>query len=73
LIDALDDAEFGRPEELLMQACETVYPEDPEFAYKFLDKRKVTTKKVKQWRKMAETYDADTVLTTVFDCLHVPQ
>lgn len=73
LMDALDDAEFGKPEELLMQACETVYPEDPEFAYKFLDKRKITTKKVKQWRKMAETYDADTVLTTVFDCLHIPQ
>ena len=73
LLDALDDAEFGLPDELLMQVSESVYPEDPDMALKFLNKRKINNKKINQWRKMAETYDAATVLATIFDQLHMPQ
>jgi acetylornithine deacetylase/succinyl-diaminopimelate desuccinylase-like protein len=73
LLDALDDAEFGQPDELLMQVGESVYPEDPYMAVKFLSKRKITAKKIKQWRKMVDTYDSATVLATIFDQLHVPQ
>ncbi len=72
LLDALDDAEFGQPDELLNQVSESVYPEDPYMALRFLDRRKITTKRIMQWRKMADTYDAATVLATVFDMIHKP-
>lgn len=73
LQDALTDAEFGWPDELLWLAAESVYPEDPEFALKFLDKKKITPKAIKRWQALAETHDMDSVLCTVFDTLHMPQ
>ena len=73
LQDALTDAEFGWPDELLWLAAESVYPEDPEFALKFLDKKKCTPKAIKRWQELAETHDMDSVLATVFDTLHMPQ
>lgn len=73
LQDALTDAEFGWPDELLYMAAESVYPEDPEFAMKFLDKKKCTPKAIKRWQALAETHDMDSVLCTVFDTLHMPQ
>jgi hypothetical protein len=50
-----------------------VYPEDPEFAVKFLNKKKITPKHIKRWQTLAETHDMDSVLMTVFDTLHMPQ
>jgi hypothetical protein len=73
LQDALTDAEFGWPDELLWMAAESVYPEDPEFALKFLDKKKITPKMVKRWQQLAEAHDMDSVLAIVFDTLHMPQ
>jgi len=71
--DALVDAEFGMPEDLLMLAAESVYPEDPKFALKFMNKRKLTKKFIKLMQEQIKTYDADTVLCTIFDKLHIPQ
>jgi hypothetical protein len=73
LQDALTDAEFGWPDELLWMAAESVYPEDPEFALKFLDKKKCTPKAIKRWQQLAEAHDMDSVLAIVFDTLHMPQ
>jgi hypothetical protein len=47
-----------------------VYPEDPVFAIKFLSKRKLTDDLLEEAKQMARSYDAPTVLCTLFDAIH---
>jgi hypothetical protein len=47
-----------------------VYAEDPEFAIRFLDKRKLTDDLLEEAKQMARAYDASTVLCTLFDAIH---
>jgi hypothetical protein len=47
-----------------------VYPDDPLFAVKFLDKRRLTDDLLEEAKQMARAYGADTVLCTLFDAIH---
>ena len=70
LYEALYDAEFGKPHELLYMIGEAVYPEDPEMAVKHMDKRLIDHKLVDRAMYMAKSVDVDTVLCTLFEMLH---
>jgi hypothetical protein len=70
LYDALYDAEFGKPHDLLYMIAECVYPEDPEIAVKHMDKRLLSDKVYDEAMSMARSVDVDTVLCTLFDMLH---
>ncbi len=70
LQDALYDARAGLYEDLLEYIAEEVYPEDPEMALKFLDKRRLTDDLIEEALQNARTYDAPTVLCTLFDAIH---
>ena len=70
LYDCLYDAQVGQFDELIDYIAESVYPEDPVFAVKFLDKRKLTDDLLEEAKQMARAYDASTVLCTLFDAIH---
>ena len=70
LYDCLYDAQVGYYDDLIDYIAEVVYPEDPVFAVKFLDKRKLTDDLLEEAKQMARTYDASTVLCTLFDAIH---
>jgi hypothetical protein len=70
LFDALYDAQAGYYVDLIEYIAESVYPEDPMFAVKFLDKRKLTDDLLEEAKQMARAYDASTVLCTLFDAIH---
>lgn len=70
LFDALYDAQAGHYDDLLDMIAECVYPEDPEMAVKFLNKRKLTDDLLEEAKQMARAYDSATVLCTLFDNIH---
>jgi hypothetical protein len=70
LFDALYDAQAGYYDDLIDMIAECVYPEDPLFAVKFLDKRRLTDDLLEEAKQMARAYGADTVLCTLFDAIH---
>jgi hypothetical protein len=70
LFDALYDAQAGYKDDLLDMIAECVYPEDPEMAVKFLNKRKLTDDLLEEAKQMARAYDSATVLCTLFDNIH---
>jgi hypothetical protein len=67
---ALHDAKEGYYDELFYLVAESVYPEDPELAVKFLDAKRLTDDLIDKLMDLSETYDADTLLCTVFDTLY---
>ena len=69
--EALYDAMSGYTEWLTDLICESVYPEDPEMAERFIDQRKLASPKVlEQHLKQLNTYDAGTVLASLFDSVY---
>ena len=70
LFDALYDAQAGYKDDLIEMIAECVYAEDPDFAIKFLNKRKLTDDLIEEAKQMARAYDASTVLCTLFDAIH---
>ena len=70
LLDALVDALEGSYDFLLELISEEVYPEDPLIAKRFLSRRLLTKELLQEAITMAETYDASTVLCTLFDAIH---
>lgn len=70
LFDALYDAQAGYYDDLINMIAESVYPEDPVFAVKFLDKRRLTDDLLEEAKQMARAYDSDAVLCTLFDAIH---
>jgi hypothetical protein len=70
LFDALYDAQAGYADDLINMIAECVYPEDPDMAVKFLNKRKLTDDILEEAKQMARAYDASTVLCTLFDAIH---
>lgn len=70
LFDALYDAQAGYYDDLINMIAESVYPEDPVFAVKFLDKRRLTDDILEEAKQMARAYDSDAVLCTLFDAIH---
>jgi hypothetical protein len=70
LFDALYDAEFGKPYDLLYMIGESVYPENPDMAVKHMDSRLLTPKLLEDAMDMTRAVDVDTVLCTLFELLH---
>ena len=70
LLDGLYDAMVGHYDFLLEQISEAVYPEQPDLALRFLDRRLLTDDLLQEALIQARTYDAATVLCTLFDAIH---
>ena len=70
LFDALYDAQAGYKDDLIDMIAGCVYAEDPEFAVRFLDKRKLTDDLLEEAKQMARAYDSTTVLCTLFDSIY---
>ena len=67
---ALHDARQGYVDELFYLVGESVWPEDPEMAVKFLDAKLLTDDLIDKFMDLSKTYDANTLLCTVFDTLY---
>jgi len=67
---ALHDARQGYTDELFYLVGESVYPEDPDLAVKFLDAKLLTDDVIDKLMDLTKTYDANTLLCTVFDTLY---
>lgn len=67
---ALYDAKMGMPEDLLDLVAMSVYPEDPDLALRHLNAKRLTEKLCDEFKEMAKSFDAPTVLATVFDALY---
>ena len=70
LLDALYDAMAGSYDFLLEQISEAVYPEQPDLALRFLNRRLLTDALLQDAVTQARTYDSATVLCTLFDAIH---
>jgi len=70
LEDAIYDAYAGQVTCLLEMIAESVYPEDPDMAMRFLNRRMLTEDLLDEAMRMSRTYDATTVLCTLFDAIH---
>lgn len=70
LEDAIYDAYVGQVNCLLEMIAESVYPEDPDMAMRFLNRKMLTEDLLDEAMRMSRTYDADTVLCTLFDAIH---
>ena len=70
LQDAIYDAHAGQYTCLLEMIAENVYPEDPDMALRFLNRRMLTEDVLDEAMRMSHTYDAGTVLCTLFDAIH---
>ena len=70
LLDAIYDAMAGSYDFLLEQISEAVYPEQPDLALRFLNRRLLTDELLQEALIQARTYDAPTVLCTLFDAIH---
>ena len=69
--EALYDAMSGYTEWLTDLICESVYPEDPEMAERFIDKRKLASPTLlSEHLRTLNTYDAGTVLASLFDSVY---
>ena len=67
LRDAIYDAMAGNKQWLVELLAETVYPEDPEMAEMFIDRRKLDGHVLAEALDNCKTYDPDTVLCCMFD------
>ena len=70
LLDGIYDAMAGSYDFLLELISEAVYPEQPDLALRFLDRRLLTDELLQDALLQARTYDAPTVLCTLFDAIH---
>ena len=71
LYECLEDAKAGYPNGLIEMMAESVYPEDPGMARKFIDRNRMTDAVLDEAIEMVGTYDVETVLSTVFDAAYV--
>jgi hypothetical protein len=67
LREALYDAMAGSPQYLIEMLCESVYPEDPEMAEQFIDRRKLNEETLTLALQHSAAFDPDTVLAEIFD------
>lgn len=68
--DCIRDAKRGMYHDLLELIAEAAYPEDPDMALRFLNKRMLTDEVLDQAMQDCAVYDADTVLLSLFDAVH---
>jgi hypothetical protein len=67
---ALEDARDGYVDELIYLIGESVYPEDPDAAKRFLNAKRLTEDVIDKMMDMTYMSDAPTVLCTIFDTLY---
>lgn len=67
LRDAIYDAMAGNKQWLIELLTESVYPEDPEMAEMFIDRKKLDGHVLAEALDNCKTYDPDTVLCCMFD------
>jgi hypothetical protein len=70
LQDAIYDAMAGLYADLLELIASEAYPEDPEMALKFLNRRMLSDEVLEEAMRMSHTHDAGSVLLTLFDACH---
>ena len=70
LQDAIYDAMAGLYADLLELIASEAYPEDPEMALKFLNRRMLSDEVLEEAMRMSHTQDAGSVLLTLFDACH---
>lgn len=70
LEDCIMDAQRGMFGDLLDLIADAAYPEDPDMALRFLNKRLLTDEVLEQARLDCSVYDAQTVLLSLFDVAH---
>jgi hypothetical protein len=70
LQDAIYDAMAGLYADLLELIAAEAYPEDPEMALKFLNRRMLSDEVLEEAMRMSFTHDAGSVLLTLFDACH---
>ena len=71
LREAIYDAQGGHKDFLIDLMCESVYPEDPDMARRFISKKDLTPDLLAEAMEWSDTYDVDTVLASLFDATHV--
>lgn len=71
LYECLEDAKQGFPNGLIEMMAESVYPEDPGMARKFIDRNRMTDAVLDEAIEMVGICDVETVLSTVFDAAYV--
>lgn len=71
LRDAIYDAMAGSKQWLIELMCESVYPEDPELAAKFIDKNKLNEDVLDEALSNMHVLDPDSVLADVFDRAYI--
>ena len=67
LYEALLDAEVGFKTHLVTLMAESVYPEEPKQAKKFINRERITPQAVRAAIDMLGQADTDTILATLFD------
>ena len=67
LLDAIDEALAGQKQWLITLMCESVYPEDPEVAEAFVDRKRIDNDTLDQALKDAYVYDPAVVMANLFD------
>ena len=70
LQDTIYDAMAGLCADLLDLIAAEAYPEDPEMALKFLNRRMLSDEVLEEAMRMSHTHDASSVLLTLFDAIH---
>ena len=69
--EAIYDAQAGFKDYLIELMCESVYPEDPELARRFISQRDLSDDLLEEAMHWTDTYDAATVLASLFDATHI--
>jgi hypothetical protein len=67
---AIYDAMAGSKQWLIELVCESVYPEDPETAEMFIDRKRINDIILTQALEDSHVYDPDVVMATVFDAAY---
>jgi hypothetical protein len=67
LFECILDAEQGFTKGLIDLMAESVYPEEPKLAVKFIDRNKLTDEALTMAKGMVGYNDVDTILCTLFD------
>lgn len=70
VMECIDDAMRGMYHDLLEMIAHAAYPEDPDLALKFLNKRLLTDEVLEKAMDDCAVYGADTVLLSLFDAAH---
>lgn len=71
LREAIYDARLGITDDLIDLMCDSVYPEDPYLARRYVSAKKLTDEVLDEVMKQVSVYDIDTILCSLYDTLYV--